>query len=268
MAYTPTFTPEYEDGWENLPSEDTPITADALNGYDGAIENIETYLSNNDIVSIEANPAEASTDSLTKIEIDGTVYGITGGGGSSTFAGLSDVDFDNLQNGQVPVYNSTSQKWENGSGGGGGNTNMWTGTQAQYTAQASSIADGTLVNITDDETHVQAYDIYSTSEQVCGQWIDGSTLYRKTINFGALPNNSTKDVAHGISNLGYVVGYKGTAYNPSNYYFLTLPYINASTTTGAIEVYFDLTNVSVVTKVDRTGYSVCYITIEYTKASS
>lgn len=150
MAYTKNFTPQYEDGWENLPSEDTPITADALNDYDGAIEYIEDYLAANDIVSVEANPQDASTESLTKIEIDGTVYSVSGGGGASTFAGLSDVSLSNLQNGQVPVYNSTSQKWENGSGGGG-NTNMWTGTQAEYTQQASQIANGTLVNITDDE---------------------------------------------------------------------------------------------------------------------
>ena len=56
MAYTKNFTPQYEDGWENLPSEDTPITADALNDYDGAIEYIEDYLAANDIVSVEANP--------------------------------------------------------------------------------------------------------------------------------------------------------------------------------------------------------------------
>ena len=37
----------------------------------------------------------------------------------TAFANMSDVDFNNLQNGQVPVYNSTSGKWENGSGGGG-----------------------------------------------------------------------------------------------------------------------------------------------------
>lgn len=37
----------------------------------------------------------------------------------TTFASLTDVSLSNLQNGQVPVYNSTTQKWENGSGGGG-----------------------------------------------------------------------------------------------------------------------------------------------------
>lgn len=32
---------------------------------------------------------------------------------SSTFAGLEDVDADNPRNGQVPTFNSTTQKWEN-----------------------------------------------------------------------------------------------------------------------------------------------------------
>ena len=45
-----------------------------------------------------------------------------GGGGSSTFAGLDDVSFNNIQNGQVPKYNSTTQKWENADESGGGGT--------------------------------------------------------------------------------------------------------------------------------------------------
>lgn len=45
-----------------------------------------------------------------------------GGGGSSTFAGLDDVNFSNLQNGQVPKYNSQTQKWENANESGGGGT--------------------------------------------------------------------------------------------------------------------------------------------------
>lgn len=45
-----------------------------------------------------------------------------GGGGGSTFAGLDDVSFSDLQNGQVPKYNSTTQKWENADESGGGGT--------------------------------------------------------------------------------------------------------------------------------------------------
>lgn len=43
-------------------------------------------------------------------------------GGSSTFAGLDDVNLSNLQNGQVPKYNSTTHKWENANESGGGGT--------------------------------------------------------------------------------------------------------------------------------------------------
>lgn len=44
MSYTKHFTPTYENGWQGSPSTTTPITAGALNNYDGAIEYIEEYL--------------------------------------------------------------------------------------------------------------------------------------------------------------------------------------------------------------------------------
>lgn len=53
--------------------------------------------------------------------IAGAINEVASGGGSSTFAGLSDVDIDDttLANGQVPKWNSTTEKWENGNAGGG-----------------------------------------------------------------------------------------------------------------------------------------------------
>ena len=42
----------------------------------------------------------------------------TGGGGSSTLAGLTDVDLTNPTDGQTLVYDATSQKWVNGSNDG------------------------------------------------------------------------------------------------------------------------------------------------------
>ena len=45
-----------------------------------------------------------------------------GGGGSSTFAGLDDVSFSSVQDGQVPKYNSTTHKWENADESDGGGT--------------------------------------------------------------------------------------------------------------------------------------------------
>ena len=97
-----------------------------------------------------------------------------GGGGSSTFAGLDDVSFNNLQNGQVPKYNSTTQKWENAneSGGGGNVTDVTVGGASVVNQQG--VAE--IPTIPDGLHH------YSTTEQVVGTWIDGKLLYERTYN--------------------------------------------------------------------------------------
>ena len=51
MSYTKNFTPTYENGWQGSPATTTPISADALNNYDGAIEYIEDYLEGADFLS-------------------------------------------------------------------------------------------------------------------------------------------------------------------------------------------------------------------------
>ena len=45
-----------------------------------------------------------------------------GGGGSSTLAGLNDVNISSPTDGQALVYDDTTQKWVNGAGGGGSST--------------------------------------------------------------------------------------------------------------------------------------------------
>lgn len=46
MAYTPTYTKPYPDGWQNLPEETTPITAEVLDKIDEAIAAIEKTAQN------------------------------------------------------------------------------------------------------------------------------------------------------------------------------------------------------------------------------
>lgn len=89
--------------------------------------------------------------------------------------------------------------FENG-GGGGGSANIWTGTKAEYEAQASQIADDTAVFITDDEIQsliVSSYDVYSTAEKEVGVWTDGKPLYQRTFEFSniTLSQYGTADIA-------------------------------------------------------------------------
>lgn len=105
---------------------------------------------------------------------------------------------------------------------------------------------------------------YLTDEHVVGKWIDGSVLYEKTIDCGALPNTTSKTVAHGISNISKIVEIKGYATNGTLY--LPLPFAGASATTG-VSVYVNASNISFETGMDRSNFVESYVTLRYTKTS-
>lgn len=109
-------------------------------------------------------------------------------------------------------------------------------------------------------------ELYSTTEKVVGMWTDGRPLYQKTINFGALPNATEKNVAHGISNLNYIVDLYGIAYQSSNGKYQYLNRSSISTSDETIVLNATTTNVTIVTARDRSGFT-AYITIRYTKTT-
>ncbi len=91
-------------------------------------------------------------------------------------------------------------------------------------------------------------------------------VFRTVVNFGALPNNTTKSVPHGIQvtqQYSFTRIY-GTASNSLGGSFLPIPY--ASSTAGrVIELSVDATNVHIITGSDMTAYTSTYIVLEYIK---
>ena len=107
-------------------------------------------------------------------------------------------------------------------------------------------------------------DSYSTNEmETNAKWIDGKTIYKKTINFGALPDATTKSVAHGISNIGYIVKLEGITFNSTRW--LPLSLASPATVSTNIMLSADSTNVTIITGIDRTSDS-AYVTLYYTKS--
>lgn len=285
MGYTPNFTPTYENGWEDLPLETTPITADALNNYDDGIEHIEDYLASDES---QSNIADAYDETATYsvgdyVIFEGNLYKCTtavtvaeefdsdkwtqvvvtdemgqGGGGSSTLAGLTDVNITTPTDGQVLTYDADNDEWINGADGGGGNTNMWTGTQAEYETQASQIADGTLVNITDDEEHTQAFEIYSTDEQVIGTYL-GKTLYRKVIPITSTINAN----ANTWTSIGVPIGDIATIVNGRIQLGITDTYSLHFVQFGVVNGYLNINSFRQFTINANSGY----IILEYTKTT-
>ncbi len=111
---------------------------------------------------------------------------------------------------------------------------------------------------------VSALADYSTTEQVIGKWTDGKPIYRKTIDIGQLPVATTKNVAHGVANIGKIMSATGFSFDNGGS-CLALPLVSG-TPEYSIAVWCDSTNVKVSTYIDRSTYS-GYINLEYTKTT-
>lgn len=107
---------------------------------------------------------------------------------------------------------------------------------------------------------------YSLQEKAVGKWVDGKTIFKKTVAFGALPNASQKLVAHGIPNLGYVVKIEGTCLQGTSYKDIPLMY-KGSDSAYNVEFSITPTNISVTASQDRSMVVCAYVTIYYTKTS-
>lgn len=107
---------------------------------------------------------------------------------------------------------------------------------------------------------------YSTTEINTGaKWIDGSAIYKKTIDFGALPNATTKSVAHNISNLSAVIKIEGVCSAGDSWTTVPLMFNSASATFNT-DFYVDGTYLNASSGQNVSNRN-AYITLYYTKSS-
>lgn len=108
---------------------------------------------------------------------------------------------------------------------------------------------------------------FSTSEIKTGTtWIDGSTIYKKTVNTGAL-NSNNKQTKHGISGIKQVIKMEGLAIATSHSMgtiYVSLPRAHRDNDHDGIglEVYGNVVNVIVG---QNNVFYDSYVTIYYTK---
>lgn len=99
---------------------------------------------------------------------------------------------------------------------------------------------------------------YSTTEVDTGAtWVDGKHIYKKTVDFGPLPNNTGKSVAHGITGISRVVKIEAIMYQGANSW--VIPY------TSVTSISVEGSNVVIYTNTNLTGFS-AFVTAYYTKS--
>jgi hypothetical protein len=97
-----------------------------------------------------------------------------------------------------------------------------------------------------------------------GERIDGQIVWGKIINFGQVPNNTQKNVAHGITGLNFQkvtliegIGYDGLKAVPTG--------LLSTAAANQIVITVDGTNVGFLTISDRSSYTVPRLILNYLK---
>lgn len=138
---------------------------------------------------------------------------------------------------------------------------LGSGMIADGAVGTGQLANGAVTQSKIDWSSIQ----YSTTERVIGVWADGTTLYQKVIDFGALPNASEKSVPHGLPASVKIRSVRAMAYNPTTMVSLYLPTL--STNSNAYITFYISGNSVVVNTygTDRSGFTQCYFILEYNK---
>lgn len=107
---------------------------------------------------------------------------------------------------------------------------------------------------------------YATGEVNTGsRWVDGRPIFRKTVDVGAMPNATTKNVPHGIVNLGTLIKLYGTTQGAGDFHPLPAP-AHPVGAAHRIHVMLSSTDIIITTGEDLSAYTVGFVTLEYTKS--
>lgn len=98
-------------------------------------------------------------------------------------------------------------------------------------------------------------------------WIDGKTIYKKTVDCGNLPNATTKRIPSGISGLDLIIKFDAIQMSSDQTGFYMQPFASATRTNDCIEIQYLKTDntIFIYTLHDWSSYKM-YVTLYYTKS--
>lgn len=153
---------------------------------------------------------------------------------------------------------------ENGGGSGGGSTaadisydNTSSGLTADDVQEAIDEIAGSVNTLSERGGY---------GDEVVIGYAGSDPVYRKVIDTGALPNSTTKDVSHGISNLKDIYAIYGVAYNSTAGLYIPMPGRISNSTLGAnVSIFLYSDKITLSTGADMSAYASSSVTLIYTK---
>ncbi len=123
-------------------------------------------------------------------------------------------------------------------------------------------------NINYEEELAKDFSTYSTEETIIGTWIDGKPIYRKVIDFGALPNSTTKTYNTGDLKIDTLINMNGMSESTTGF-ISGIPFVYIDNVNYGISIQYNknTNQISVKTGYDRSAQTKTYIILEYTKTT-
>ena len=151
-----------------------------------------------------------------------------------------------------------------------------TGSQAAYCVIATILVANNTTSITNSEITINKAGVtsnnidfatYSLSKEIaCGTWVDGKTIYKKTVYWSSLPNNTeVQSGSLGVSNIN-AIKIEGSATAGTGVIFVNMYRPAAPESTWSVRVDNATGLLYIGTGNNYTSYS-GYATIYYTKSS-
>ena len=148
-----------------------------------------------------------------------------------------------------------------------GNAYLKKGQVIKFVQTSTDAGTYTVYGIQTGTTHSKFQPvIYSTEEREIGVWTDGRPLYEKTVDFGALPNSTTKTVSYNISDLDYFIKIQCVAHNQNG--SRNIPFVDDAYKSG--DVLLDtIKNNGVIRIISHTDLSSLTgeVTLQYVKST-
>lgn len=256
--------------WENSEGETETDTLDVMDGTDGTdgvgISSItfkEKDASGNNVYTVTLTN-QNTYDITCPIGPQGETgaTGATGNGIASITktgtSGLVDTYTITYTNGQTTTFTVT-----NGEG-----NNEFLGTLEEWDALTTAEKKAyDTYQITNDFTGGSGLPNYSTTEQKTGRkWIDGNDTYQIVVDCGALPNNTSKTVNTGLTNINIIsaIGFSRT--QDGNY---SVPLPSPTTVNKNLQLNINQNTgvITITTADDYSDYTITKLVIEYTKTA-
>ena len=172
------------------------------------------------------------------------LLGGSGGTDIDVYDSVQDVidDLPNLQEGQIVATKDTGN---------------------ELSQPVNTVEENNMHAVTSNAV-ASALSYSETEQKTGGYWIDGKPIYRKVVS-SKLPNNTTKTIAHSISNISQITKLSGLLnINSNNTLFVALGLEDPNDKYTYYTV--DKTNIVAYTNWDGSS-TTCYFVIEYTKTT-